>query len=66
MDERVSKWAEEHDVDEWCQYCKFSDDCNGGVRGGPSGPIFPPCADGELEMCLVENEILEAIESENS
>lgn len=38
----------------------------GGVRGGPNGPIFPPCADGEAEMCLYENAILEAIESENS
>ena len=66
MDERVLKWAEEHDGDEWCQYCRFSDDCDVGVRGGPNGPIFPPCADGEAEMCLYENAILEAIESENS
>lgn len=66
MDERVLKWAEEHDGDEWCQYCRFNDDCDGGVRGGPGGPIFPPCADGGPEMCLDENAILEAIESEGS
>ena len=52
--------------DEWCRYCRFSDDCDGGVRGGPNGPIFPPCADGEPEMCLDEKAILEAIESEDS
>lgn len=66
MDKRALKWVEEHEGDEWCQYCRFSDDCGGGVRGGSNGPIFPPCADGEPEMCLDEKAILEAIESEDS
>lgn len=34
------------DGDELCKYCSYSPDCDGGVRGGPSGPIYPPCADG--------------------
>lgn len=65
MDERVLKWADEHGGDEWCQYCVYSDDCSGGVRGGPNGPIYPSCSDGEPEMCLDEEAVLEAIENEN-
>ena len=66
MDERVMKWAEEHEGYERCHYCRFSDGCNVGVGGGQNGPIYPPCADGELEMCLDENAILEVLESEGS
>lgn len=62
MDEKVLKWAEEHEGDEWCRYCRYSVDCNGGVRGGPNGTIYPPCADGKPEYCLDENAVLEAIE----
>lgn len=66
MDEKVLKWAEEHDGDDWCQYCRYGDECEGGVRGGPNSPIYPPCADGEPEMCLDESAVLEAIENEDS
>lgn len=30
---------------EVCKVCRYADDCDGGVRGGPNGPIYPPCAD---------------------
>ena len=63
MDERVIKWANEHDGDEWCNYCRYSDECDGGVKGSPNGPIFPPCADGDLDMWLDENVLIEAIEN---
>lgn len=66
MDEKVLKWAEEHDGDDWCQYCRYGDECEGGVRGGPNDPIYPPCADGDPEMCLDESAVLEAIENEDS
>lgn len=62
MDERVMKWAEEHDGEEWCLYCRYNDDCSGEVRGGPNGPIYPPCADGDPE-CLDEYAVLEVIDN---
>lgn len=34
------------ECDELCKYCTYSSDCNGGVKGSPNGPIFPPCSDG--------------------
>ena len=35
------------DGDELCNYCRYKyEGCSGGVKGGPGGPIFPPCADG--------------------
>ena len=60
MDEKVLKWADENE--DWCQYCRYRDECDGGVRGDPSGPIFPPWTDGDPEMCLNESAVLEAIE----
>lgn len=61
MDERVIKWADEHD--RWCNYCKYSYECSGGVSGSPNGPTYPPCADGDLDMFLDEDELIEAIEN---
>lgn len=34
------------EADDLCPYCKFRYDCDGGVHGGPNGPIFPPCSEG--------------------
>lgn len=50
------------DGDELCRYCKYNDECEGDIRGGPDGPIYPPCADGlnddefDLETYLVDME----------
>lgn len=63
MDGRVEKWVNEHDGDELCKYCRHDDVCSHGVSGGPNGPIFPPCADGDLDMWLDENVLIEAIEN---
>ncbi|WP_024294962.1 hypothetical protein [Lacrimispora indolis] len=47
-----------------CKYCTFSLDCSGGVKGGPDGPIFPPCADG-LDECYFDlDSYLEDLEKE--
>lgn len=63
MDERVIKWANEHDGDEWCNYCRYSDECDGGVKGHLNGPIFPACVDSNLDMFLDEEALIEAIEN---
>lgn len=51
------------DRDELCKYCKFqSEGCDGGVKGSPSGPIYPPCCEGldeedfDLELYLKDVE----------
>lgn len=50
------------DGEDLCKYCSYSSDCDGGVIGGPNGPIYPPCADGldeddfDLEAYLADME----------
>lgn len=50
------------DGEELCNYCSYSPDCSGGVKGSPNGPIFPPCCDGldeddfDLEAYLADSE----------
>lgn len=35
------------DPEELCQYCRYEKEgCEGGVKGGPNGPIYPPCCEG--------------------
>lgn len=63
MDGRVEKWVSEHDGDELCKYCKHDDVCSHGVSGGPNGPIFPLCSDGDLELFLDETSLITAIEN---
>lgn len=39
-----------------CDVCMYqSQDCNGGVHGGPNGPIYPPCADDNSQNFVDEN-----------
>lgn len=57
--EKIQKWVDEHDCDDYCKYCGRM--CEGnGVIGSPNGPIFPPCADWDSEE-LIENLDTEAI-----
>ena len=57
--EKIQKWVDEHDCDDYCKYCGCM--CEGnGVIGSPNGPIFPPCADWDDEE-LIENLDTEAI-----
>lgn len=45
--------------DEMCLACRYNTDCRGGgVRGGPNGPIYPPCADGT--DCLDDEDLFDA------
>lgn len=35
------------DGDELCKYCRYGKEgCEGGVKGSPNGPIYPPCCEG--------------------
>lgn len=44
--------------DELCSACVYNADCKGGgVRGGPNGPIYPPCADGD--DCIDDEHLFE-------
>ena len=41
-EEKFNKWLEEHDGEDYCEYCTYDADCNG-MAHGPNGPIEPPC-----------------------
>ena len=47
-----------------CNACSFQiEGCDGGVRGSPSGPIYPPCADTDYKDLLNEERLIEEYES---
>lgn len=60
--EKIQKWIEEHEND-YCEYCKYNDECGGGVRGGPNGLMYPLCVDKDIEDLLDIDLLLEDIES---
>lgn len=45
----------ENSPDEFCNYCKYSDECHGITCYG-NGPVYPPCADEEWYV-LVDLEL---------
>lgn len=60
VNEKIKKWIEEHEGNDYCKYCKCNDECGGSsVRGGPDGPIYPPCADTDVEELLDMETLLE-------
>lgn len=51
-------------ADLYCEICTCRSDCSGGgVRGGPSGPIYPPCADKDFDL-LLEEDLIEEVYNE--
>lgn len=51
------------DHDRLCDACKYQHDgCNGGVSGGPNGPVYPPCADLEPESYVDDDYLREVYE----
>ena len=52
------------DGDELCRYCKYELDCSGGVSGGPNGPIYPPCSDGDIESVIDIDDYIASLEDE--
>ena len=61
MDKKVKKWIDEHDGDEYCNYCKYQSICIGGIKSGPNGPICPPCSD--REDFIDEDSLIETIKN---
>ncbi len=63
-DEKLAKWIETHDGDDYCRYCIYDSDCAHEVRcyGGPT--IEPPCCDKEIEELLDTEAILADITEE--
>ena len=57
------------DCEKQCSICIYRhEDCDGGIRGGPRGPIYPPCADKDFslwaDMDLIEEVYTETLEEE--
>ena len=51
--ELVRSYLEEYGEGEACPYCKYHSDYHG-LSSGPNGPIFPPCADAEELLGLLD------------
>lgn len=64
MKDRVEQWIEDHDGDNYCEYCIYHDDCPGGVSGGPNGPFYPPCCGTEMSELLDTDAILMDLEND--
>lgn len=64
-EEKFNKWIEEHDADDYCEYCIYSVDCDGGIKAGPNGPIEPPCCTWEIEEILDKDAVLEDLEEQD-
>lgn len=62
--EKIKKFLENLDEDEICDYCKYSSDCDGTVKNYGSGPIYPPCADSDVDGYIDYDLVDEAIEED--
>ena len=45
-----------------CSVCKYEDECGGGVSGGPNGPIYPHCSNGDYEALVYDDDAIELAE----
>lgn len=51
---------EELDQETLCKYCNVSNDCPGpDVKGGPDGPIYPPCTERDISSLFDKESYLE-------
>lgn len=63
---RIDTYLYNHDSDDICKFCIHQSDCPGGVTGGPNGPIYPPCADGEPNQYLDYEELLDNLDQDGN
>lgn len=55
------EWLSKLDGEELCNICSYSvEGCTGVVRGGPNGPIYPPCYDQHNEELVEYDAAIEA------
>lgn len=52
MDEKIEKWLDEHDGEDLCKYCFANRGCAHGVACYGGEPVFPKCADSDVEDYL--------------
>ncbi len=45
--------------DSLCGVCMYENNCSRGVSGGPNGPIYPPCADGDDPSYYIDEDALQ-------
>lgn len=60
--EKIDKWIDEHDGEDYCYYCTLKEDCKGMVCYG-GVPIEPACCSYDIEELLDTESILEDIEN---
>jgi hypothetical protein len=60
--EQLASKADELSI-EGCKYCRYKSECSGGVHpDGGGNPIYPPCADGDFDTYVDEDELLRLVE----
>ena len=60
----LEQWIESHDVEDYCRYCIYNDDCPHGMVCYGGAPIEPPCCGKDLTELLDEEEIIADLEEE--
>ena len=58
------KWLEEHDGEDYCQYCIHDDECPHGVKCYGGQPIEPPCCSVDIKELLDKEALMEDLENE--
>lgn len=61
-EEKINKWIEEHDCEDYCEYCINSSICDGKTVCYGGQPIFPPCAETDILDLLDTDALLKDIE----
>lgn len=57
-EEQLNKWLENHDGEDYCQYCIYDDECPHGMTCYGGTPIEPYCVCHEPEEYLDVDAIL--------
>jgi hypothetical protein len=61
-EDKINKWIEEHNCEDYCEYCINSSVCDGRIVCYGDQPIFPPCAEMDILELLDTDALLKDIE----
>jgi hypothetical protein len=65
MSEKIKqalKFADDNGIDA-CEYCKFNDECPHHITpNGNGNPCYPPCSDGDPDLWVDEDVLLECVD----
>jgi hypothetical protein len=60
--EKIDKWLNEHSIEDYCNYCKYEDNCPHEVSNFGGEPFYPKCSDVDNIVEILDTDaILEEI-----